>query len=147
MKTIGYKKNERPRIYSMVLDTNAYTALAVGNPQIIDAVKGVLEIKLPLPVIAELRYGFINGNQPERNEQLLQRFLAQSNVIILMPSLKTTIYYSKIQLFCKRYGKALSHNDIWIAALAYEAKDTLITFDKDFTILKEDFLADRIIIL
>ena len=85
------------------------------------------ELTLPLPVIAELRFGFTKGNKNEYNEQVLEKFLAQEQVSISMPTLKTTEYYADIQLFCLKRGRVLSHNDIWIAALAREADETLIT--------------------
>lgn len=130
----------------MLLDTNAYSALALAVPAIVDAVSGAPELKLPLPVLAELRYGFAKGTQLERNERVLQKFLAQPQISIVMPTLKTTEYYAELQLLCKQRGKALSHNNIWIAALARETGDTLITFDKDFAVLSDVF-GDQLIIL
>ena len=99
--------------------------------------KGRHEIALPLPVIAELRYGFLKGSQKDKNEKYLQRFLAQSNVNIARPSMKTTLIYSEMQLLCNRKGRVLSHNDLWIAALAKEANGILVTYDQDFAVLKE----------
>jgi tRNA(fMet)-specific endonuclease VapC len=130
----------------MLLDTNAYSALALGVQSVIEAVKDSSELKLPLPVIAELRYGFAKGSKSEHNEQVLQKFLAQEQVSIAMPTLNTTKYYADIQLFCTQRGRGLSHNDIWIAALAREANDMLITFDHDFEVLLEVF-RDKLIIL
>jgi len=130
----------------VLLDTNAYTALALGRQQIVELLEGVLELKLPLPVIAELRYGFIKGSQAEHNEQVLQRFLAQPHTSIVTPTLETTTYYAELQLLCNQRGKALSHNDIWIAALAREGSDILVTFDKDFTVLNDVF-ADKLMVL
>lgn len=130
----------------MILDTNAYSALAQGVQAIIDAVRSTTELKLPLPVIAELRYGFMKGSQPERNEEVLQKFLAQAQVSIIVPSLKTTDHYAMLQLLCWQRGRALSQNDIWIAALSLEANEILVTFDKDFSILAE-VLTDKLIIL
>ena len=63
-----------------------------------------------------------------------------------MPTLKTTEHYAQVQLLCQQRGEALSQNYIWIAALARETDDTLLTFDKDFTALKET-LGDKLIIL
>ena len=130
----------------MVLDTNAYSGLVRGLKPIADLVSNVSELKLPLPVIAELRYGFAKGSMPQKNEQKLQRFLAQPQVSVLMPTLKTTEYYAKIQLFCSHRGRVLSHNDIWIAALTQENNEKLATFDKDFEILAETFGDDLIIL-
>ncbi len=130
----------------MLLDTNAYSALARGVPTIVEIVSDAPELTLPLPVIAELRYGFFKGSRPERNEQVLQEFLAQPQISIVLPTLKTTEHYAELQLLCRRRGKALSHNDIWIAALARETDNTLVTFDKDFTVLA-GALGDKLIIL
>ena len=130
----------------MLLDTNTYSALARGIQTAIDAINSADELKLPLPVIAELRYGFAKGSQTERNEKQLQRFLSQPQVSVIVPSLKTTEYYADLQLLCQRKGKALSQNDIWIASLALETDDTLVTFDKDFSILLEAF-GDKLLIL
>ena len=120
----------------MVLDTNSYSALALGTRSIVELITDVPELEIPLPVIAELRYGFLNGSKPEKNEQTLQRFLAQSNVSILEPNMETTNHYAELQLFCKKHGKALSQNDIWIGALAQQHNSTLVTFDKDFQVLR-----------
>ena len=130
----------------MVLDTSAYSALAQGVETIADVISGVPELSLPLPVIAELRYGFLKGSRPDHNERMLQKFLAQPQIRVLVPTMKTTDVYAELQLHCTKRGKALAHNDIWIAALAYEADDMLVTFDKDFAALTE-ILGDKLLLL
>lgn len=130
----------------MLLDTNAYSALASGISTIVDVVGDASELALPLPVVAELRYGFVKGSQVERNEQSLQRFLAQPQISIVMSTLKTTEHYAAIQLLCQKRGKALSQNDIWIAALAHETDNTLVTFDRNFEVLSEIF-GNKLLIL
>jgi len=130
----------------VILDTNAYSALARGLPAITELVSNTTELTLPLPVIAELRYGFAKGSQAERNEQLLQRFMAQPQITTALPTLQTTRHYAELQLLCQKKGKALSHNDIWIAALAHETNERLVTFDKDFAVFTEVF-GDKLTIL
>jgi predicted nucleic acid-binding protein len=130
----------------MILDTNAYSALARGVQSVVDVVIDSPELSLPLPVIAELRYGFAKGSRRERNEQALQKFLAQPQILVILPTIKTTEYYAEIQLFCQKHGRALSQNDIWIASLALETDDILVTFDKDFAVLRE-ILGDNLVIL
>jgi predicted nucleic acid-binding protein len=130
----------------MQLDTNAYSALVRGLQSITEIVDGVPELKISLPVIAELRYGFVKGSRTEYNEQVLQKFLAQPQISIIVPSLKTTEYYAQLQLYCSKRGRVLSHNDLWIAALAREANEVLITFDHDFKVL-ESIFHDKLIIL
>jgi predicted nucleic acid-binding protein len=130
----------------MLLDTNMYSALARGVQSAIDSISATHELKLPLPVIAELRYGFLKGSQQGRNEQTLQRFLAQPHVSILIPTLRTADVYAELQLYCTQRGKALSHNDIWIASLARETNEILVTFDKDFSVFSTLF-EDKLILL
>ena len=123
----------------MIIDTNVYSGLARGYQQAIDAITDAEEINVPLFVIAELRYGFLKGSQHEKNEITLQKFLSQPNIHIASPSIKTTEIYAEFQLYCSKRGKALSHNDIWIASLAYESDESLITFDKDFSVFSDIF--------
>ncbi|MGH2638188.1 MAG: PIN domain-containing protein [Rhabdochlamydiaceae bacterium] len=130
----------------MFLDTNVYSALARGVQPAIDVVRAVPELRMPLPVIAELRYGFLKGSQRDRNEQTLQRFLAQPHVSVAVPSLETTNVYAELQQYCMQRGKALSHNDIWIAALAHESGEPLATFDKDFSVFSA-LLDEKLILL
>jgi len=118
------------------LDTSAYSALANAKVDIVNVVKSVQELTIPLPVIAELKYGFLKGSKKDINEKNLQRFLAQSNVSIAIPSYNTTSIYSELQFYCSKNGKVLSHNDLWIAALAKEVDGILVTYDQDFMALK-----------
>src|SRR6266536_894176 len=102
MRKIKYKRRWQLRSYNVLLDTNAYSALARGIPAIVDLVSDAAELTLPLPVVAELRYGFAKGSQAERNEQSLQKFLAQPQISIVIPTLKTTEHYAIIQLLCQQ---------------------------------------------
>jgi predicted nucleic acid-binding protein len=121
----------------LYLDTSFYSALANANKVAVYALKGHHDIAIPLPVIAELRYGFVKGSQREKNESLLQRFLAQPNVTVMIPSMKTTAIYADLQLYCSNKAVVLSHNDLWIASLTKEGGGILMTCDKDFLALKE----------
>ncbi len=121
----------------LYLDTNFYTAIANGKEEAVTMLKGRHELCLPLPVVAELKYGFIKGSRKEINERALQRFIAQPNVSIAIPTMKTTDIYSELQLYCNKNGKVLSHNDLWIAALTKEFKGVLVTYDQDFEVLKK----------
>lgn len=123
----------------MFLDTNAYSALALSNADMVSLLNSAGTVGLPLPVIAELRYGFQKGNRPAQNENNLQRFLAQPQVTIACPIIETTNHYAQLQLLCKRRGKALSHNDIWITALAQQHSVVLVTFDQDFLVFADSF--------
>lgn len=130
----------------LFLDTNTYSALASGQPEIISLIQKESILVLPLPVIAELRYGFLKGSQVKKNEENLQRFLSQSQVEILPPTINTTSLYAEFQLFCVKNGRSLSHNDLWIAAIVRENDGVLATYDRDFEALHDIFL-EKLIIL
>lgn len=130
----------------MILDTNAYVALKKNNTALIDTIKTTQTLFIPLPVIGELRYGFANGTQAMQNEEELTRFLANPNVEVLLPTLQTSEHYAQIAVMCQKSGRVMSHNDMWIAAIAKEYGHTFVTFDKDFEAVGT-YLAGRLIIL
>lgn len=130
----------------LLIDTNVYSALDKGSTTAIDVLRGQSNIYIPITVIGELRYGFMNGNKQTENDLKLNTFLAQDTVEIVFPTIATANLYAELSLFCRRAGRALSHNDLWIAALAKENRLRLATYDKDFSILS-DILGDKLVVL
>jgi len=130
----------------MIIDTNVYSALDRGDPNAIDVLKGQSSVNLTIISVGELRYGFINGNRKDENEFRLGKFLSQNNVGILSPTLKTAELYGQMAAHCRQTGRALSNNDLWIVAIASEADELLVTYDKDFSVLA-DIMKDKLIIL
>ena len=51
--------------------------------------------------------------------------------------------YAEIDTFLSRSGRALSDNDVWIAACASATEATLLTTDRDFDPLADQYL-DRV---
>lgn len=130
----------------MILDTNAYSALVVDAPQLIELLAHETRIALPLSVIAELRSGFLGGNRLVENTDALSHFLAQDSTDVLVPTPETTHLYAELQHYAKSRGRILSNNDIWIAALAREDGDRLVTYDRDFVIF-HDIFGDKLVVL
>lgn len=121
----------------MIIDTNVYSALDRGEATAVDAIRGQASLDVPLNVIAELHYGFLNGTRVAENKARLSRFLAQDGVRVLEPTLVTANIYAQLALHCRQVGRAVSNNDIWIAALAHENEAPLITFDVDFVVFSD----------
>ena len=130
----------------MIIDTNIYSGLDTGKQSAIDAIRGETTIGLPVMVVGELRYGFMNGQRQEENESRLTTFVAQDRVHLLLPSFETTEHYAMLATKCRLSGRALSHNDLWIAALAYESGERFATYDNDFSVLK-DIFGDKLVLL
>ncbi len=130
----------------MIIDTNTYGVPLLRDAKVAELLRTSTQIGLPLPVIAELRTGFIKGTKFIENEALLADFMNRADVTILQPNVATTLTYGELQVFARSKGRVLSDNDIWIAALAREDGDTLVTYDQDFAVFQEIF-GDKLVIL
>jgi len=87
---------------------------------------------MPVPVIAELRFGFLNGSKGRENEAILTLFLERPRVEVLCCDEETTVRYAELKLQLKKQGTPIPINDVWIAALALQHHATLFTRDSDF---------------
>jgi tRNA(fMet)-specific endonuclease VapC len=114
----------------ILLDTNAYSELIRGDEVSRLVVNTASKVFLPLIVVAELRAGFKNGSQTERNEIILNAFLTKAQV--LLPDLETTQHYAEIHRQLRTRGRQIPTNDLWIAALALQHQMPLLTFDSHF---------------
>jgi len=117
---------------SFTLDTSAYSAFNRGDSRLRVWFSPKNDIIVPTIVIGELRAGFIAGSKQKENEELLQRFLDSPNVFVQTLSDKTTVIYSNIYLSLRKKGKPIGSNDMWIAAIALELDNKLLTLDDDF---------------
>lgn len=130
----------------MVIDTNFYSALDRGEQSAVETIKNVDNLSIPFCVIGELKYGFNFGKNTLQNNERLSRFLSSGRIEIIYPSPQTLDIYAEISIFCRKSGKVLSHNDLWIASLAIERDEQLVSYDKDFTVLRSR-LGDKLVLL
>lgn len=113
----------------IALDSNRYTDMCRGIPDVVEVIEEAVEIHLPLIVIAEQRAGFAHGTNREKNERVLTRFLNNPGVFVLAPDEQTTFFYADAYAYLRRKGKPIPTNDLWIAALALQHQ--LVLFDRD----------------
>ena len=130
----------------MIIDTNVYSALDRADAKAVNIINNQEFVNLPVIVVAELRFGFLNGVKQKENSLKLSRFLSQDNVNIVYIGVDTANVYAELAVFAKKSGRVLANNDIWIAALALENKMPLATFDKDFSVFESFFGKDLIIL-
>ena len=116
----------------VALDTNRLTDLFQGDAELADRLGECDEVWLPLVVLAQIKAGFYGGSQQHRNEKLLQSFLAQPTVGVLLPERETAEHYARLFVQLKRAGTPIPDNDLWIAALALQHDLKLITRDHHF---------------
>jgi predicted nucleic acid-binding protein len=116
----------------VALDTNTYRRFVEGDPIAVDVVRRADTIALPVPVIAELRFGFANGTRGRQNEARLVTFTDSPRVVVLSCDEQTTHFYASLKLQLKRQGTPIPINDVWIAALVIQHDLSLYTLDADF---------------
>ena len=116
----------------LALDTNAYRLVMDADETAIRLVRSAERILVPVPVIAELRFGFLNGTKGRENEAYLVKFLDRPRVTVLSCDEDTAIRYAELKLQLKKQGTPIPINDVWIAALVLQHQATLFTRDSDF---------------
>lgn len=115
-----------------IIDTSAYSRFVAGDGAVKKWFSATNELVIPFVTIAELKAGFVNGSRTAENMDALNRFLVAPNVEVLSANYETTDMYADIFVELRQAGKALSMNDIWIAALCRQNDLPLLTADNDF---------------
>jgi predicted nucleic acid-binding protein len=116
----------------LALDTNAYKALGEGNQQLAEEARTAEAVGLPMIVLGELWFGFMNGTKLRQNAATLERFLATPRVCVLEPNRQTTRVFGEIATQLRQAGIAIQQNDIWISALCKQHGFALATRDHGF---------------
>ncbi len=116
----------------LALDTNAYGALGEGDPRLAGDVRRAAIVGLPIIVLGELWFGFLNGSKLHQNTESLERFLATPRVQVLQLGEHTTRVFGEIATLLRGAGVAIQQNDIWIAALCKQHGFALATRDRGF---------------
>ena len=116
----------------LALDTNRYSDLASGLPQVVQQIATADRILLPFVVLAELRAGFALGRRGAEAERGLSSFLAKPGVEVLLPDDQTSFHYARVYRQLRLAGTPIPTNDLWIAALVLQHNVVLHTRDEHF---------------
>jgi tRNA(fMet)-specific endonuclease VapC len=119
-------------VSALIIDTNAYSLHRRGDGRAVAALRAADEIHFPLIVLGELLAGFAGGRHPERNRDELAEFMATPRVHLLKPDEKTAHHYAEVVVTLGKAGTPIPTNDVWIAAMARQARLPLLTFDAHF---------------
>jgi predicted nucleic acid-binding protein len=107
-----------------------------GEPGIVELIDRAEWIGIPSIALGELHSGFLAGRHAERNEEELERFLSHPVVEELAVDHDVARIYAEIVLSLRRMGRPLPTNDIWIAASAARAGETLLAYDAHFAAIE-----------
>ena len=116
----------------IVLDTNAYTRLLIGEEDVLDIIGTADTIYMSIFVLGELYAGFAGGRKERKNKETLNRFLLKPTAKILNATAETAEVFGKVKQNLKKAGTPIPINDVWIAAHAIETGSTIITYDSHF---------------
>jgi predicted nucleic acid-binding protein len=119
----------------VILDTNALSAAADGDPAVIAILARAEQMAIPVIVLGEYRYGISQSRNRASYERWLTGLLRDCMVLDIDEP--TTHHYSTITLELKRIGKPIPTNDIWIAALSRQYSLPLLTRDRHFDLVPE----------
>ncbi len=114
----------------MIIDTNALSALAVGDPDVVRLIRTSGRHQLPVIVLGEYRFGLLRSRDRLKIEAWLAELEGECDVLDLTRS--TANCYAEIREELRALGRPLPENDIWIAALAREHQLAILSRDKRF---------------
>ncbi|HSS51692.1 MAG TPA: PIN domain-containing protein [Thermoanaerobaculia bacterium] len=100
----------------MILDTNAVSALFIGDAALGEILAGEQRHHLPVIVIGEYRYGLLGSRHRDHLQGLLEILIRESFVLLVDETTAET--YSHVRDELRQRGRPIPENDIWIAALA-----------------------------
>ena len=114
----------------LILDTNAVSAAADGDPGVTARLSAASRIAIPVIVLGEYRFGISQSRR--RNEY--ERWLTDTTSVVRVFEVteSTTFHYATIRVELKRTGKPIPSNDLWIAALCREHRCHLLSRDLHF---------------
>jgi tRNA(fMet)-specific endonuclease VapC len=116
----------------VLLDTNAYSALRLGDGVVTEQLRRSEKVLLSVIVAGELFFGFRNGSRYEENARALRTFLEDPNVVVLPITWSTADLFGRISAALRKRGTPIPTNDIWLAAQAMEADAILLSSDRHF---------------
>ncbi len=116
----------------MIVDTNALSAVADGDPAAVAALAGT-RITVPVIVLGEFRFGIAQSRRAREYAQWLAGVLAGFEIAPVVE--QTTLYYAQIRLELKRTGTPIPSNDVWIAALCRQHDLPLLSRDRHFDVV------------
>ncbi len=114
----------------MILDTNAVSAFAANDLQLIAKLPTDRPWYLSAIVIGEFRFGILDSVYQNQLEAWIQEL---TDVVSILPVTENTAtHYASIRQQLKRDNFKIPPNDSWIAALGIEHNLPILTRDSDF---------------
>lgn len=117
----------------MILDTNALSAWADGNPACRSVFAEASRLLVPTIVLGEYLYGIRQSRYRARYEEWLAQNLPTAEIQPVTDV--TASHYANIRIHLKSTGTPIPANDLWIASLTLEFKLPLLSNDAHFDLI------------
>ena len=118
----------------MIYDTNAVSDFLDGIPAAIDKVQAATFHGLPVIVMGEYLYGLKSSRERTVREPRFVDFTRTCRLLSVTPT--TAIHYANIRHHLRIAGTPIPENDIWIAALALEHQQQVLSNDRHFDLVE-----------
>lgn len=118
----------------MILDTNALSAIAEGEPGAAKKFGRARQVAIPVIVLGEYRFGIARSRHKREYERWLEEMVAISRVLEVNE--ETAIWYAGLRAQLKEAGTPIPSNDAWIAALCRQHALPLLSRDQHFDWIK-----------
>lgn len=117
----------------MILDTNALSAWADGHAGIEMPLRSSSRLVTPSVVLGEYYFGIRQSRNRRRYEDWLRRYLPFTEIATITAA--TASSYAEIRLELKQRGTPIPSNDAWVAALARQHGQPILSNDKHFDLV------------
>ncbi len=117
----------------MILDTNAISAIFGGEEDVSEVLEGTTRHHLPVIVLGEYRYGLARSRKRRSLLALLDRMERES--IVLVIDAETARHYALVRDELRKLGRPIPENDVWIAALAMQHRQPIVSHDTHFDVV------------
>ena len=118
----------------MILDTNALSAWWNNDSAIVGIMDNIARIYVPVPALAEFRFGLFQSRKREIMESWMQRALASTRILGIDDA--TAFHYADLRLALKKRGTPIPMNDLWIAAIARQHRLPILSRDAHFDLVE-----------
>jgi tRNA(fMet)-specific endonuclease VapC len=117
----------------VILDTNAISAIADGDPALEAVLRVASVVALPVIALGEYRYGIRQSRNRAKYEGWLEVLMERCRVLDVDG--RTTELYAEVRGELKRTGQPIPGNDVWIAALARQHALPILSRDRHFDVV------------
>jgi len=118
----------------LILDTNALSAIAKGEPDAAKQFSRAGRVAIPVIVLGEYRFGIAQSRHQREYERWLEEMVSVCDVLGI--SEETAIWYAELRSQLKDAGTPIPSNDVWIAALCRQHTLSILSRDRHFDLVK-----------